>query len=321
MTDRFERLAVLGLGLLGGSLAWAVRERRLAREVVGQGRRAPALEAARARGLVDRVTTDARAAVAGADLVVLATPVEVMAELVRRVAPELAAGCVVSDVGSVKGVLAETLPGLLPPGVSYVGAHPMAGGHRGGVERARPDLFEGATCVVCPGPAATSEAEARVEGLWRALGSRVVRREPAAHDGEVAWTSHVPHALAFAYGRALSGAPRGAGDLAGPGFRDFTRIARSDPALWGGILDANRKALAAPLARVAERLAELARILEAGDAEAVERFLAEARTALERLAPEAGPAEGDEDRLRRPDGGRREPFDRGPRGGPHGESD
>ncbi len=288
MSPGFERLAVLGLGLLGGSLAWAVRERGLAREVVGSGRRREALEGALRRGIADRVEVDPGRAAAGADLLVLATPVEAMAELLQRVAPLLAPGALVTDVGSVKGVLAETLPGLLPAGACYVGSHPMAGGHRGGVDRARPDLFEGATCVVTPGPDTDPRAQARIEALWRALGARLVLRAPAAHDLEVAWVSHVPHALAFAFGRALASAPPRSGEVAGPGFRDFTRIARSDPELWSGILDANRKALAEPLARVGQKLAELVRVLEAGDARTAARLLAEGRAALERMLPEAG---------------------------------
>src|SRR5690606_17292264 len=182
--------------------------------------------------------------------------------LLADAGPALAPGALVTDVGSVKGVLADTLPGLLPPGVHYVGSHPMAGSHEKGPDHARPDLFEGAACVVTPVPGDPPEAVERIEGLWRALGARVVRRDPAGHDREVAWMSHLPHVLAFAFARALAEAPPGARDVAGPGFRDFTRIARSDAELWADILVANAKALAGPLARVARELAEAARVLE-----------------------------------------------------------
>jgi cyclohexadieny/prephenate dehydrogenase len=277
---RFDRIAVLGLGLLGGSVAWAARLRGLAREVVGGGRRTQPLEAARARGLVDRIALDPAAAVEGADLVILATPVGAMPAVLRAAAPRLAAGALVTDVGSVKSVLAETLPGLLPPGVAYVGSHPMAGSHERGPEHARPDLLEGATCVVTPSPADAPEIVARIEAFWAALGARVVRRDPATHDLEVAWISHVPHALAFAFARALGAAPPDAGEVAGTGFRDFTRIARSDPELWAEILVANHKAIEGPIARVAERLGELARVIGTGDVEEVDRWIAEARTSL-----------------------------------------
>jgi prephenate dehydrogenase len=277
---RFERLAVLGLGLLGGSLAGAARARGLAGEVVGCGRRAEPLERARARGLVDRVSRAPAEAVAGADLVVLAAPVGAMGPLLAEAAPGLAPGALVTDVGSVKGALVDTLPGLLPPGVRYVGSHPMAGGHEKGPDHARPDLFEGAVCIVTPVAGDPPEAVARIEGLWRALGARVVRRDPAGHDREVAWMSHLPHVLAFAFARALGEAPAGAREVAGPGFRDFTRIARSDAELWADILVANAKAVAGPLARVAAELAEAARRLEAGDADGLERWIQEARARL-----------------------------------------
>jgi len=276
----FERLAVLGLGLLGGSVAWAARERRVAGEVVGCARRSEPLRAARARGLVDRVSTDPAEAVAGADLVVLASPVGAMASLLRAAAPALKPGALVTDVGSVKSVLAETLPGLLPPGVVFVGAHPMAGSHEKGPEHARADLLAGATCVVTPASGNPPAAVARIEAFWSALGARVVRRDAATHDLEVAWISHVPHALAFAFARALGDAPPDAGEVSGTGFRDFTRIAQSDPELWAEILVANRKAIEGPVARVADRLAELARAIESGDVEEVDRWIAEARASL-----------------------------------------
>jgi prephenate dehydrogenase len=290
---RPRRLAVLGLGLLGGSLAAAARQRGVAGEVVGCGRRPEALRRAVREGLVDRFETDPAAAVAGADLVVLATPVGVMGELLRRTAAGLAPGAVVTDVGSVKALLAETLPGLLPPGATYVGSHPMAGGHQRGAEHARADLFEGAVCVVAPTGSESADAVARVEAFWRALGARVLRRDPATHDREVAWTSHVPHVVAFAFARAFGEAPAGARDVTGPGFRDFTRIARSDAELWADILVANAKALGGPLARVAAGLADAARLLEAEDPEALERWIAEARSSLATAGP--APREENED--------------------------
>jgi cyclohexadieny/prephenate dehydrogenase len=275
-----ERLAILGLGLLGGSVGLAARARGVARSVVGSSRGRETLARARARGIVDHAIADPREAVEDADLVILATPPFAMPGLLREIAPRLRPGALVSDVGSVKGLLAETLPGCLPPGVAFVGAHPMAGGHARGLEHARADLFAGTVCVVAPGAGAGRGSVARLRAFWEALGARVVLRDPATHDAEVAWVSHLPHALAFAFARALAGAPPDAAELIGPGFRDFTRIAQGDPELWSEILAANRKALAGPLQAAASRLAELARELEAGDAESLERLLTEARGAL-----------------------------------------
>jgi prephenate dehydrogenase len=280
-------VAVLGLGLLGGSVALAVRSRGVARQVAGATRSAEALSAALRQGALDEAGSYAEAA-RGAELVVLATPVTAMADVVRQVAPVLRPPAIVTDVGSVKAVLCETLPGLLPRGVSYVGAHPMAGSHLRGLGHARADLFDGAVCIVTRSPDAA--ALERTTEFWRALGARVVHRDAAQHDAEVAWMSHVPHVLAFAFASALEAAPSGAGAVAGAGFRDFTRIAQSDPELWGDILTANRKALAAPLARAQESLQELARALEANDADEVERRIAAARAALVRVSMQAEPA-------------------------------
>jgi prephenate dehydrogenase len=278
-----QRLAIVGLGLLGGSIALGARARGVAASVVGSGRSRESVAAALRSGALDAVC-DLDEAVRGADLVVLATPVSAMAGVLRRAAPALSAGCVVTDVGSVKGPLTETLPGLLPKDVHFVGSHPMAGSHERGMEHARGDLFEGAVCIVTPTPGSDAGAVSRVEAFWRALGARVERRSADAHDTAVGWVSHVPHAVAFAFAAALGAAPRDATALAGPGFRDFTRIARSDAELWAEILTLNRKALAGPLQTFASRLAELGRALDAGDAETVGRFLAAAR---ENLAPSA----------------------------------
>jgi len=281
VTPLFERVAVLGLGLLGGSVALAVKARGIATRVAGATRSPDALASALQRGALDEAGSY-REAARGADLVVLATPVFAMAEVLRQIAPVLQPPAVVTDVGSVKAMLCETLPGLLPRGVAYVGAHPMAGSHLRGLGNARADLFEDAVCIVtnCSDTAALG----RTAEFWRALGARVVHRDPAEHDAEVAWMSHVPHVLAFAFASALTAAPPGARAVAGAGFRDFTRIAQSDPELWGDILTANRKALAAPLARTLESLQELTRALEANDADGVERRIAAARAALARIS-------------------------------------
>lgn len=288
----FEKLAVLGLGLLGGSVAAAAKQRGLADEVVGAARRTGPLERARAAGIVDSVASPLEAVV-GADFVVLATPVGSMPKLVAEVAPNLEPGCILTDVGSVKLSVIDLIPGLLPDGVEFVGSHPMAGSHLRGPDHARADLFEGATCVVTPRLGQSPTAIERVEDFWRALGARVTRRSAAAHDEEVAWVSHLPHLLAFAFAESLRSAPREVGELAGSGFRDFTRIAQSDAELWGEILSLNSKALSGPLNHFSESLARLARLLEEGDGESLEQLLSQARIRLtEVAASDSDPSEG-----------------------------
>ncbi|HIG02345.1 MAG TPA: prephenate dehydrogenase/arogenate dehydrogenase family protein [Myxococcales bacterium] len=280
MSRTFNRVAILGLGLLGGSVALAARRAGVARCLVGSGRRQAPLERAVANGVVDEIAGISEA-VAGADLVVLATPVGAMEAILAQAVPALAPDARITDVGSVKGSLADRLPGLLPEGVHYVGAHPMAGSHERGVEFAVDNLFEDSCCVISPLRSTPVEARDDVADFWRALGARVVVRDPGAHDEEVAWVSHAPHVLAFAFARALEEAPEAAGELAGSGFRDFTRIARSDPGMWAEILNSNRKALASPLRAFGDSLAELTRVIEAGDIDSQEAFLAQAQAALD----------------------------------------
>jgi len=281
----FRRLAVVGLGLLGGSVALGARRHGLVEHVCAATRNPEARQAALATGAVDEILP-LHDLGHEADLVVLATPVHAMASMTREIAPSLRAGSIVTDVGSVKSPLAETLPGLLPPGAHYVGSHPMAGSHRSGFDFADPDLFEDAACVVLE--AGAPEQEERVCAFWRGLGGRVLRLDARGHDTWAGWMSHLPHVLAFAFGRALSDAPEGAGQIAGPGFRDFTRIARSDPAMWADILSANRKALEGPIQRAARALTELSRTIESGDTPALEESLLRARQNLEPSPPAQG---------------------------------
>ena len=286
----FDRLAVLGLGLLGGSVAAAAKERGLAREVVGAARRPAPLERALAAGIVDVVAKPAEAVV-GADFVVLGTPVGNMTAVLADVRDGLAPGALVTDVGSVKGAVLDALPGLLPEGVDFVGSHPMAGSHLRGPDHARADLFEGATCVVTPRPGQDERPVERIAAFWEALGARVERRTAETHDEDVAWVSHLPHLVAFAFADALKEAPDQVGTLAGGGFRDFTRIAQSDAEMWGEILRLNGKALSGPLEHFSASLAKLARALEEGDAASLERTLTEARERLAEVAAKAS-AEG-----------------------------
>jgi prephenate dehydrogenase len=309
----FRRIAVLGLGLLGGSVALAAKRGGVAECVVGSARRPEPLRQALAAGVVDEVA-DVAAAVSGADLVVLGMPVGSMKRVLEEAVPHLAEGTLVTDVGSVKGLLADTLPGVLPSGVHYVGSHPMAGSHEKGVAHASADLFDGACCVITAQPDTDAGAMQRVGDFWRALGACVVERDPSQHDAEVAWVSHVPHALAFAFAHALAAAPEGAGEVAGSGFRDFTRIAHSDVALWTEILHENRKALVGPLEAVARSLHDLARSIEDGDAESQERFLSSAHETLSSVAAQAVSRERGDDEEDARSGGANPEIQAGPEG-------
>lgn len=283
---RVDRLAVLGLGLLGGSVALAARKRGITREIAAASRSQAPLDRALRDGVVDVVGTIAEV-VQGAELVVLASPVEAMRPLVSEASPHLCAGAVVTDLGSTKTRPAAELPPLLPEGVTFVGAHPMVGGHVSGAVHARADLFEGACCIVTPIESTPEAATGRVRDFWVSLGARVVERSPEEHDAAVAWVSHLPHLLAFAYAGSLVEAPPTSLEMAGAGFRDFTRIAHSAPELWSGIFADNRQALAHPLRSFGRALDVLADAVASGDRREQERLMASARAILEPKDPSA----------------------------------
>jgi prephenate dehydrogenase len=280
-----DRLAVVGVGLLGGSVALAARAAGVAREIVGVGRDRQRLEGPLRAGLVDRVATDVAAGVDGADCVVLAATVlanERLLEAVWRGVPEAA---LVTDVGSTKrGIVAaaERLAAGRP--LAFLGSHPMAGSEKSGWQVARADLFRGATVIVTPSDATEPRAIKGVTALWEALGARVSALDPETHDRTVAAISHLPHVAAWALVDAVGRFEPGALAFAARGFKDTTRIAASDPAMWRDILLANGDAVRASLAAFRGALDEVERLLAAGDAAGIEALLARIKATREGLA-------------------------------------
>ena len=266
----FNRVTIVGLGLIGGSLGMAITRRRLAREVVGLSRTPATLRKAKQRGAIDAGTTDAARAVRDADLVILATPVDTIIPQAKRLARVMRPGSILTDVGSAKHQIVRALTGALPHGVAFVGAHPLAGSEQRGIEAARLDLFDGSVCIVARTLKTDPQALARVMRLWKALTSQVLVMEPAAHDRLAAATSHLPHLLAFCLMEAtdpsaLAIAPRS--------FLEATRVAKSDPGLWDGIFLSNRMAVLAAMDRFDRQWRTLRRQLTRGDRAALRRFL------------------------------------------------
>jgi len=281
-----DRLAIVGVGLLGGSLARAVRAHALAREIVGIGRDLGRMQAALRDGALDRATTDVADGVAGADRIVLAAPVLTNETLLARVWPAAPAGAVVTDVGSTKqGIVAaaERL-GAGRRDVSFVGSHPMAGSERAGYAAARVDLYRGATVVLTPTEATDAAAAKSVGELWSALGARVVVLDPAAHDRAVAAVSHLPHVAAWALVDAVMAFEPDALQIAGRGFRDTTRIAASDPDMWREILVDNREAVGASLQAFRRALDAIEALVGAGDGAALTAYLARMKATREGLS-------------------------------------
>jgi len=271
-----RRLAVVGVGLLGGSVAKAARQGGLARRIVGIGRDAGRLQPALDDGTLDLAVTDLDAGVRDADFILLAAPVltiEGLLERVWRAAP--AAGAVVTDVGSTKRNIvraAERLAATRP--LAFVGSHPMAGSEQAGYRVARPDLFRGATVIVTPTETTELAALKKTTEFWEALGARVSSLDPETHDRTVAAISHLPHLIACALVDGAVRAEPAALEFAARGFRDTTRIAAGDPDMWAEIFLANRDALTATVEAFREALGELQQVIDGGRADALRAVLA-----------------------------------------------
>ncbi len=271
-----QTLVIVGVGLIGGSIAAAARQRRVAQRVIGVGRNPQRLSAVLAAGLVDEVTTDLVDAARHASLMVFCTPVEEIVAGVRQVAPHLSPTALVTDAGSVKSALCEPLAEV----PAFLGAHPIAGKELSGFEHADADLFVNRTCVLTPLPHHTTDQRARLQRFWEAIGMRVVTMTPADHDAVLARTSHVPHVVAAAVAAALPDADR---PLTGTGFRSTTRIAAGPPDLWTGILSMNRDAVLAGIDQVQQHLAGFATTLRENDHERLKQLLDDAKAARDRL--------------------------------------
>jgi prephenate dehydrogenase len=277
-----NRLVVVGVGLLGGSVALAARAAGVAQEIVGVGRNRARLDDAQRAGLVDRVTTDVAEGVAGADCILLAATVLANERLLDAVWSGAPSTALVTDVGSTKrGIVhaAERLAAARP--LAFVGSHPMAGSEKSGWEIARADLFRGAIVIVTPTDATEPRAVKGVTALWEALGARVSALDPDTHDRTVAAISHLPHVAAWALVDAVGRFEPGALAFAARGFKDTTRIAASDPDVWREILLANHTAVRASLGAFRAALDELERLLASGDAARLEALLARIKATRE----------------------------------------
>jgi len=278
---RWNKITLVGVGLLGGSLGLAIKQRHLARRVEGYVRREASVAESRGRGAVDRATLDLASAVSGADLVVLCTPLGQMRPLVERMLPALKRGAIVTDVGSTKAGVVRQLERLVASaGAHFVGSHPMAGGEKTGVAAARADLFERAICIVTPTRRTHPAARRCVEALWRGVGGRVLRLSPAQHDRLVSRSSHLPHLLAATLVTCVLDARRSPLQAAvcANGFRDTTRIASGSPEMWRDIALANRVFVGAALSQFRRRLDRVQKLLRAGDAEALAAFFRTAKS-------------------------------------------
>ena len=282
MPRLFDRVAIAGVGLIGGSLALAARTAGLIGEVVGYGRTEANLQTAKRRGIVDRYALDAAQAARDADLLILAMPVNAMAAVARACAPALRAGAVVSDVGSVKAPVIEQVEAVLPPGISFVGAHPIAGTEHSGAGAAFAELFQGKRCIITPGRRAAPAAVAKIRALWEGVGMQVDEMDAARHDHLLAWVSHLPHALAFSAVNALLDADSALEEFSGSSFRDLTRVAASSADMWCDIFLSNAAQVDGAIVHFIAALERLRRAIASGDEAELQAQLRRAREARQR---------------------------------------
>lgn len=282
MTIHINKLALFGVGLIGGSVALALKQAGAVDEVIGVGRSRSNLEAALELGIIDRIAATPAEAVQGADAVLLAVPVGQMAALMQAIAPHLRAETLITDAGSTKQDVAALMQQYLAAHLANcVPGHPIAGAESGGARAARADLFQGRNVVVTPLPQSDRAALGKVRALWQACGARVSEMPSSEHDAIFATVSHLPHLLAYTLVDMI--ARRDNADLlfgfAASGFRDFTRIAGSSPEMWRDIALANRQALLIEIAQYQTSLEQMRTALAAKDADALEATFKCAQTA------------------------------------------
>ena len=278
----FRRLALIGIGLIGSSVARIAKQRGdLAAEVVANARSQATLDRVRDLGIADRTEIDPARAVEGADCVMLCAPVGAYAALAEAIAPHLAPGCVLTDVGSTKQSVIRDVGPLVPAGAHFVPGHPLAGTEHSGPDAGFPELFQGRWTLLTPPPGTDADAVERVAELWRRCGSMVEVMEPGHHDRVLAIVSHLPHLIAFTICSTaddLEGESRQQVlRFAASGFRDFTRIAGSDPVMWRDIFLNNREALLEMLARFTEDAQAMARAVRWGDGTYIEQSVERGR--------------------------------------------
>lgn len=279
----FEKITILGVGLIGASFALGMKRHGLCRKVVGHGRKEENLRQAKEKNIIDAYELDPAKSCDGSDLVVFATPVGIFIDIAKKVLGSLKKGAVVTDVGSVKGTLVHDLETLIPGDVFFVGGHPIAGGDRSGIDTASAEIFHNAQCILTPTKHTDGNALEKVIGIWKTFGSAVKIIDPDEHDRIYAAMSHLPHLIAYELVNTVADIDRSYFTFSGQGFRDTTRIASSHPELWRDICLLNKDNLLEYVEIFKSNLDRVSQYLRAHDAESLERDFKKARTLREAL--------------------------------------
>ena len=287
----FERIALIGIGLIGSSISHAARRGHLAKSIVGSARTPATVETALKLGLIDKGYATAAEAAEGADLVILCVPVGLCGPIAKEIAPVLKPGAILTDVGSVKAAIVRDVAPHVPEGVHFVAGHPIAGTEQSGPESGFAELFDGRWCVLTPEEGTDPKAVEKLKAFWEALGSKVEIMSPEHHDLVLAITSHLPHLIAYNIVNTAAHLERVTDSevikFSAGGFRDFTRIAASDPIMWRDVFLNNKDAVLEMLGRFTEDLTELQRAIRFGDGETLHRLFTQSR-AIRRNIIQAG---------------------------------
>ncbi|MDA0833936.1 MAG: prephenate dehydrogenase [Planctomycetota bacterium] len=282
LTSSFGNVVIVGVGLLGGSLALALRRSGRVAKLIGVGRIAERLQVAQSKGLIDDYATDVATVAGQANIIVFCTPVQKIAKGVLNAAEHCRPGTLITDVGSVKAPLCRAVSGQLPDGVTFIGSHPLAGSEKQGFEHANAKLFRGKLCVITPDPNSgdVGEQTQRLSSFWEAAGAKVKLLSAETHDHIASDISHLPHLIASTLAMSLNASNR---DWAATGFRDTTRVASGDPSIWTDILLDNSDCLLESLKRFESHLGEFRRAIERGRVEDLTSLLAMAKLKRDEL--------------------------------------
>lgn len=283
MEINFHKVSIIGVGLIGASLGLAMRKRALCENIHGFGRNEGNLLRAKEKGIIDSYSLDLKEVCEDSDLIVLSTPVGVFLEIVKNISPYLKKSSIIIDVGSVKGRLVYEIETIIPEGVSYVGTHPIAGSDKSGIDDARPELFEGARCIITPTDKTDKNALEKVMHLWQRVGCHVELMDPMRHDEIYGAVSHLPHVIAYSLVNAIGDIDSEFIKYAGQGFKDTTRIALSSPEMWRDIVIYNRENLLRFLEAFKENIEKIKGLIEKSDAEAIRDEFQKARNLRERI--------------------------------------
>lgn len=293
----FNKAVIIGVGLIGGSLAISLKEAGMASEIVGVGRGRENLDAAVSLGVIDSFTHEVEEAVVGADLVVVAVPVMKVADTIRKAAPHLSSGCIVTDVGSAKGAIIKEVEPIMPEGAHFVAGHPIAGTERSGVRAAFSGLYSGRKTILTPTDKTDRGALEAVRLMWEGAGAEVVLMDAEAHDSVLAAVSHLPHIIAYSLVNTVADVEDAGVDalrFSAGGFKDFTRIASSSPEMWSDICAMNRDAILKMIDAFRSRLDTIRLHIEATDMDGLKADFTRAKEVRDALLDVDADKDGDE---------------------------